>query len=56
MARSENCLKCKYCKPFNGTGSSKDWRNDWYCKYYMEKCEHGNKGDDPDNCLLFEAK
>jgi hypothetical protein len=58
MARSKNCLKCKYCKPFSISGTSKDWINNWYCSYYINTGIRGSKikGSDPDNCLLFVNK
>lgn len=55
MARSKNCLKCHYCKVLGGWDKSTDWRNDWYCEYYIER-GNADKGTNPDKCLLFEPK
>lgn len=57
MARSKKCLKCKYAKPILGSSKVKDWRGCWYCDYLtMNGGIRGVKGDDPDNCLLFDKR
>lgn len=56
MARNKKCLKCKFCKPIRGNYTAKNWRDCWYCDYLFMKGKRGNKGDDPNKCLLFEAR
>ena len=55
MARSKNCLNCKWCRPFD-RNNLKDWRNGWSCDYYVLNGRSDDKGSDPDNCLLFKAR
>ena len=56
MARSKNCLHCKYCRLFDRSGGLSDWRNGWSCDYYVLKNRSDDKGSDPDKCLLFEPR
>lgn len=53
MARSKNCIGCKYCAPFDKCRNPNDWENYWCCTYYIDTGKSDDKGDDPDNCLLF---
>lgn len=55
MARSKNCLKCKYCGRLSG-GMAHNWRNDYTCDYLIMTGKIGDKGDDVDHCKLFEKK
>ena len=56
MARSKNCLHCEYCRVFDRSGGLSDWRSGWSCDYYVLKGRSDDKGSDPDNCLLFQAR
>lgn len=57
MARSKNCLKCKYCYPIRSDSTAlKDWRNNFTCDHLIKTGILADKGPDPDNCLLFEEK
>lgn len=56
MARSKNCLGCKYCAPFDKCKDITDWENYWCCTYYLDTGKNDDKGDDPNNCKLFTPK
>lgn len=57
MARSKNCLRCKYCTRFGGADiDTKDWKNYFCCTYYLDTGKNDDKGSNPDKCKLFTPK
>ena len=57
MARSKNCLKCYYCRPFEGSSPPKrQWKTHYSCDFALEEGHMEDKGTDPDHCLLFRPK
>ena len=55
MARSKKCLSCKYCGRVSGMAED-DIKNDYTCDYLIMTGKMPIKGEDKDNCLLYESK
>lgn len=57
VARSIKCLDCIYCRQIRSDDYAKrDYRNNYTCDYLLITHVIGNKGKDPDRCLLFERR
>ena len=57
VARSIRCLDCIYCRQIRyDTPAKRDYRNNYTCDYLLITQKIGDKGKDPDKCLLFERK
>lgn len=55
MARSKKCLSCKYCGRVSGMVAN-DVQNGYTCDYLIMTGKIPVRGDDRDNCLLYEKK
>ena len=55
MARSKKCLSCKYCGRVSGMAED-DIKNGYTCDYLIMTGKMPIKGEDKDNCLLYETK
>lgn len=60
MARSPNCLTCKWCRILGycdrGGTKKRDWRTQYSCDRFLLTGQREYKGEDKDNCLLYEPK
>ncbi|MCM1400336.1 MAG: hypothetical protein NC225_12745 [Clostridium sp.] len=55
MARSRKCLDCVYCRQIRYDDfARRDYRNNYTCDYMLITHRMGNKGNNPDKCLLFK--
>lgn len=55
MARNKKCLSCKYCGRVSGMAED-DIKNGYTCDYLIMTGKMPIKGEDKDNCLLYETK
>lgn len=57
MARSKRCLSCKYCRILRTDKTERrNIASNYTCDYMIITGKKGNKGDDTNNCLLYEKR
>lgn len=55
MARSAKCIDCVYSGRLRGLTDT-NWRESVTCDHLILTGKVGDKGDDPNNCLLFQQR